>query len=212
MSEGLRIARAIAKASRELHESARQTKQRKREITSNEDLTTEARKIALRKLREEGFARHRQLVAEIERLQTKADEWVKKVRVNRPVEDAARVQVRRLLDEGVPASRIIERALEIGDAEMVAALRTQMLWFGTKDGFADTRDTLAACDRALAQIAPGEEAEHNRGLLRIDEANQPVAEVAEYSAKVQLEQDTPRDLLKLAFATGAGRRQEDDDV
>jgi hypothetical protein len=210
MNDGIRIAQAIAKKSKELREHARRTKDRKREIENDDDLTTEAKKIALRQLREEAYARHRKIWAEIERLQAKAEEWVKLVRVSRPVDDEARERVRDMLAERVPAARILERAVELGDAETIAALRAAMLWYGNKDGFADTKDTIAACDRALAEIARGEEGEVNRGLVRISEANQPVTETGEWAAKVQLEQDTPRDLLQLAYATGAGQEPADD--
>lgn len=200
MNEGMRIARAIQKASRALRENARQTKQRKREITENPDLTSEARAIALRKLREEGFARHRKLTAEIESLLARTDEWAKHVRVTRPVDDAARERVRRMLDDRITAAAILDRALEHGDAETVAALRAEMLWFGNKHGFADTADTLAACDRVLAEIGQGEERDVNRGLVRMREVSAPVADIAEYSGKVALEQDTPHDLLKVGYA------------
>lgn len=209
MNEGIRIAQAIGRASRALHENARMTKHRKREIAENPDLTTEARAIQLRKLRAEGRAKHERLTAEIEKLQKQADGWAKHVHVTRPVDAEARERVRRLLDDRVTAGAILERALEIGDAETVAALRAVMLWFGTRDGFADTADTIAACDQALAQIGTGEEREINRGLVRIGEEKAPVAEVAEYSSKVSLEQDTPRDLLRVAYATGS---EEDDDA
>lgn len=204
MNEGMRIARAIQKASRALRENARQTKQRKREITESEDLTTEAKAIALRKLREEGLARHQKLTAEIEKLQAKADRWIKHVHVTRPVEDTAVARIRKLLDDGHTAAAIIERAVEIGDTETLASLRSEMLWFGSRHGFADTTDTVAACDHALAQIGEGEdEREISRGLVQLREVAAPVAEIAEYSGKVALEQDTPHDLLKVAYATGS---------
>lgn len=209
MNKGLRNAREIARATHALHEHARQTKQRKREIDENPDLTEEAKSIARRKLQAEGMGRHQQLTAEIEKLQAQNDQWAKHVYVTRPVDDAAREQVRRLLDDKVTASAIIERALEIGDAEIVAALRSVMLWFGTKDGFADTADTIAACNRALAEIGQGEEREINRGLVRLSEVSAPVAEIAEYSGKVQLGEDTPHDLLKVAYATGGSEGDDD---
>lgn len=210
MNDGLRYARAIERAERARHDAALRTQRRRREIRENSDLTAEAKNIALRKLNLEGKAEHDRLTTEIERHHRRAREYEKLVRANRPVEDSARIRVERLLAQGLAYNQVIDRARELGDAETVAALRWEAMYHGDKHGFADASSTVAACDQALAQIALGDERDVNRGLVRIAEATRTLRETGEYSAKVQLEQDTPRDLLTVAYALGP--REGDDDA
>jgi hypothetical protein len=209
MNEGLRIARAIEMADRARHQAALETKRRRREIGEDTDLTSEAKVIALRKLNDEGLATHTKLTTEIQRLQARADEYAK-LRATRPVDAAARVRTEKLIAKGFAFNQIIDRAVENADPEIVAALRLEALYHGDKHGFVDVPATIEACDRALAQIAHGEEREVNRGLVRLREVAEPVDATGEYSAKVALGQDTPLDLLTVAFATGSGRQEDDD--
>lgn len=209
MNEGTRIAREIARRSRALEELARQTKQRKQEIRENTDLTSEARTIETKKLQKSALATHQKLTSEIATLQERARRWAKHVRVSRPVDDAARERVTTLLGRGTAHDRIIERALQLGDTETIAALRWEVLYHGDRHGFANADATIEACDRALAEIAPEDEGGINRGLVRLREVDEPVEAVAAYAGKVALDQDTPHDLLTFAFATGAGRGEND---
>jgi hypothetical protein len=80
MNDGIWIAQAIAAKSRARRENAQQTRQRKRQITEDRNLTSEAKEAALEKLREEGYARHCRVVAEIERLQAQAEEYARLAR------------------------------------------------------------------------------------------------------------------------------------
>jgi hypothetical protein len=208
MNRGLEYARAIKKASRAQQEHAQQTKQRRRDIIANPELTPEQKAVALERLQKEGLARHHKFGIEIEKLQKRADAWTNHVRVNRSVDETARSRVRELLERGVPAQEQIARAVEIGDSEHVAALRAEMRWFGDKSGFADTADTIHACDLALAQIGRGGEDDVNDGLVQIAEANKSVADISVYSGKVALGQDKPIDTLTVAYATGEGRESD----
>jgi hypothetical protein len=109
-------------------------------------------------------------------------------------------------DRGLTASQIRERAVKLGDGEMVQALRAEMMWHGDRSGFADASETIAACDRTLAEIGRGNEAEHNRALVEIAEGREAREAVAEFAAKSVHGLAKPGvDRLKLAYATGEGR-------
>lgn len=210
MSEATRYYHEIKKRMAKLRALARQVKQQRREILENRELTPGAREAQLERLQAEGVAKHRKLLSEIEQIQKRADRHATDYRTNRPVEPLAVARVEKRLEGGVAISQIRERARELRDYETLAALRFVILYHGDKHGFVDADKSIAAIERDLAEIAPGEEASVNHGLVRLREIAQPVADVAEYSAKVQLGQDVPYDLLKVAYATGSG--QDDDDA
>jgi hypothetical protein len=113
--------------------------------------------------------------------------------------------VHELLGRGMKASQILDQAVKVGDGEMVQALRAEMMWHGDRSGFADALETISACDRTLAEMGKGNEAEHNRALVEIAELRKPLEARDEYAAKAVHGMATPADKLRKAYATGEGR-------
>jgi hypothetical protein len=209
MSEGLRIARDVQRRQAALVENARQTRQRRREILENNELTPGARENLLAQLQRDSLATAKKLDGEIKTLQSEGAQWESHVRVTRPVDTVEQARVRRLLDEGVAPQKVLERGRELGHPELVAALRSEMLTFGDRHGFADTLAFVRDCDRVLADIGIGEEAAVNRGLVAFAEAAVPAKPVTDYAVKVSMGQETPYDILSMAYATGQGTASDD---
>lgn len=210
MNKGFEAARGIQRVNRDRKRHAEQTKLRRREIENNPELTPEQKRGQIGRLEEEALAKHHKFNREIVKLQKEGKEWAKRVRADWPVDAAMVTRVRELRREGVAPDTILKHAADLGDAQMVAALRADMLWFKGEDGFADASDTIHACERVLAEIGRGGEADVNFGLVRLEEATETVAAVDLYAGKTVIGHDTPHDTLTMAYATGAGRVDDGD--
>lgn len=188
----------------------RELEQRERTVTNDPDLTTEARRIKLRQIREEERSKQQKLHQRLLNATSKAEELEKQIRVLRPIEDAAQVRVQKLLAQGLVHDQIIERAVELGDDETIAALRWEAMYHGDKHGFADASSTVRACDLALAQVGRGGERENNRAILKVADSRQALDEINEFAAKAVLGMARPHDRLKLGYAVGPLDAQEQD--
>lgn len=202
------LARRMRKTRNELRALPRDLEERELAIREDPDLTEESKRIKLRQVRQEERSRQQRLHRELVKVGNEADEYVRRVRTHRPVDEAAQARVHKLLGQEMAPSQILDRALELRDDEMVAALRAEMLWFGDKHGFADSRDTVAACDRALATIGRGGEQETSRGVVQVAKAATAVDEINEFAAKSVTGEATPHDRLRLAYAVGTNEADD----
>lgn len=205
-----KLALELRRVRRALRALPRELEQRERAVMEDDDLTTEARRIKLRQIREEERAKQQKLHQRQLNAISQADELAKKIRVRRPIEETAQARVRELLARGLAHDQIIERAVELGDDEIVAALRSEALYHGDKHGFADASSTVEACDRALAQIGRGGEQDNNEAILNVADSRQALDEINEFAAKSALGQVTPHDRLKLGFAVAPLDAEEQD--
>lgn len=76
---------------------------------------------------------------------------------------------------------VLERAHELGDTDMVTALRSEMLWWGNEQGFADAGETIEATERVLAEIGEATErsnAKRALALRTLEQSFEPVAQFA----------------------------------
>lgn len=138
--------------------------------------------------------------------QTRHQELVRGMRAARRVDAGAQGRVRTLLERGLPAATIIERALQQGEPEVVAALRAEMPWWGDRNGFHDTDDVISACDRALAKIGHADEVQHNEAVVEFAKAAKGLPEILEFGAKAVGDQATPTDRLRMAYAAADADR------
>ena len=99
----------------------------------------------------------------------------KRLRVKRQVEPVAQDRVRSLLCERkVPPVDVLQHARKVGDVEAVAALRAEMLFYGTEDQFHDAGDVLDACDLVMGELGDDNEAEAHRRITEIGEIAEPL--------------------------------------
>lgn len=189
---------------RQLRQLPRDLERQEREIGENEDLTTEARAIKLRQVREKERTRQSKLQRELAGTYEKADRLAKQS-WNEGGTRAAHNRVQKMLADGISADRIIERALELDDDDLIRALRGEVNYIGNKDGWSDARATINACNKALARLGSDEAA----ALVEIDKLRVPLDKLAEFAAKSVDGSATPHDRLSLAYALGP---DEDDDA
>jgi hypothetical protein len=200
----------LRRVRRALRALPRELEQRERAVLEDADLTTEARRIKLRQIREEEQAKQQKLHQRLIDATSQAKRLEKQIRVLRPVDDAARARVGNMLGDGIAHDQIIEHAAGLGDSETIAALRWEALYHGDKNGFADAAATIEACDRALAQVGRGGEQEDNQAIVDVADAREAVDEINEFAVKSVLGQATPHDRIKLGFAVGPLDAKEDD--
>jgi hypothetical protein len=203
------IASRIGRLERQIIENADQTRQQRAALKGDDTITAGARKQKLETLRIESEKKFRKLTAEIDKLSTQHEREQTKLR-RLPVDSAKQAHARRLLrEDGLSASEILDRAVENGDMEMIDAVRAELEYHGDKkSGFADTRAAIEGCDRAAARLG-GYQGERYAANLRANAAKDEVEQVARYAAKVHTGEATPHDTLTFAFATGAGREDND---
>lgn len=204
-----KLAFELRRVRRALTDLPRELEQRERTVVDDPDLTAEARKIKLRQIREEERAKQQKLHGRMTSAATKATVLEKKIRAKRAtlVDEPISNKVRDMLARGVAPNTILERAVELHDDETVAALRAEMSYYRGEDGFADTTDTVAACDRALAEIGQEGDRDSSHAIINVTEAKRAVPEIEEFAAKAVLGQITPHDRIKLGYATS--RLEED---
>ena len=209
-SELSKLALELRRVRRLLRALPGELEQRERAVLEDADLTTEARRIKLRQIREEERSKQQKLHQRLLAATSHAEELAKKIRVRRPIEETAQARVQELIARGLAHNAIIERAVELGDDEIIAALRSEALYHGDKHGFADATSTVEACDRALAEVGRGGDQENNQAILDVADAREAVDEINEFAAKSVLGQATPQDRLRLGFAVGPIDAREDD--
>lgn len=189
-----------------IQEHSKTVRAQRRTIKNDPSLTAEQRKHKLGELAATGRAQHLALTDKWARLNEKADSQSRKTRGLMPVDESATVRVRDLIKGGMADDLIITKAVELGDDDMLEALRRERLWHNDGKTFHQADDTIAACDRALAEIGRGEGLRNmNQALVDIAEIREPMSTVIEYAGKVALDADLPYDTLRLAYATGEGR-------
>lgn len=106
------------------------------------------------------------------------NEIKKRLRVNRQVEPVAQDRVRGLLQERkVPPMDVLQHAFKIGDAEAVAALRAELLYYGTEDEFQDASEVIDACDYALGELGSDTDAEAHRLINEIGDVARPLPQI-----------------------------------
>jgi hypothetical protein len=199
-----RFALELRRVRRALRSLPRELEQRERDVMADEDLTTEARRIKLRQIRDEERSRQQKLHGRLAAASERAAEVATKIRSLRPVEETAQTRLRDLLARGHAYDQILERAVENADDELVAALRWEAMYHGNGSRFADARSTVEACDRALAQVGRGGEQDNNQAILEVSDASRGLEEIGEFAAKSVLGEATPHDRLRLAYAVGPG--------
>jgi hypothetical protein len=181
-------------------------------IRDDPELTPEQQKHRITKAREEAVAAHRKLYAQLLNASETATDAARSVRTARAIEPEAQARIRDLLDrQRMAPGQVLDRAVQLRDDEMVAALRAELLWFGLDGRFEDASETIAACDRALADVGLGSEAENNRAVVELGETLPTAKAVAEFSGKAVTGTITPYDRLEKAYATGEGRQTESED-
>ena len=191
----------------------RQLERRERAIReSDEPLTEEQRASRIQKAREELRAEYRRVREQTTAAARAAKEAARTERTHRKSDPGTQTRVRTLLERGLKPIQVLERAYELRDDEMVAALRTEMLWFGDGKGFADAQDVVTACDLALAEVGYGVEAENNAALIELDETLPKAEAVSRFAAKKVEGVATPHDRLVMAYATGAPREGGEPDA
>lgn len=199
------IRREMRRISKLMREHPEGVQAKRRAIKNDPSLTAEQRKYKLDELAATGRAQHLVLAEKWERMNEKADAEGRKTRGRMPVDEAAAVRVRDLIKGGMADDLIIKKAIELGDDDMLEALRRERLWHNNGKTFHPADDTVAACDRALADVGRGEGLRSmNQALVDIAEIRKPMETVIEYSGKVALDADKPYDTLRVAYATGEG--------
>jgi hypothetical protein len=141
----------------------------------------EDRKADLDKIRRDGNRRIERTLASTQESLRFARDHVQRSRVNANAGDRAQARVKELLERGLAPSVVLERAQELGDVNMVTALRTEMLFWGNEKGFADASQTIEATERTLAEIGQGDrrrEARQALELRTLEQAFETISEVA----------------------------------
>lgn len=196
--------RAMREAKQQIRQLGNEDTARRREIRNDRDLTSEARAIALRKLTEENRAKVASLRQKYNQAKANAERFAKHVENVINVDPEARARVRELLDEGFAPSQIRQRARDLGDHKALTALLIEMRWFGAGGQFADSRETIDACHRDLAELGHGDISENSRLVLDADVAKKGAPETAAF-AETAID-GSPSDVsmarLRMAFADG----------
>lgn len=141
----------------------------------------EDRAADLAKIRRDGNHRIERTLASTQESLRFAQNHVRRLRVNANAGDRAQARVKELLERGLAPSVVLERAKELGDVSMVTALRTEMLFWGDEQGFADASQTIEATERTLAEIGHGDrrhEAKQALELRTLEQAFTKISEVA----------------------------------
>jgi len=210
LAEHVRKFRTAVTALREL---PRQLENHERTIRENPDLTPDEIKRDIRKTQQEHRARFQQLNTEATRHEEAGNQLVQQIRVNRQVDPTARTRVRELLDQGYAPSQVLDQATKLQSSAMVEALQTEMLWFGDGRQFAQSDETVRACDHALAQFGVGNQQEAHRNAVQLAQIAEPLPEIREFGAKHVTETGDRtklhHDRLRLAFATSQQDKGDD---
>lgn len=195
-------ARDLKEARRESEEVARTIEYKLDALQANDLLTTEARAIEERRIRSEGRERLKRAMAKARAAEAASGEVVRRVRVGRHVDPAAQARVRRLLDDGMAAGAVLEQARKLGDVNMIAALRGEMLYVGGEGRFHDASDVLVAADRALAETSSGNERDQLKAAAELTEAARPLDAIEHFARKVVEGTNEPIDRVRYGFAIG----------
>lgn len=193
--------RKLATARKALLALPRERELALRAILGNDQLTEAQKEIRTKRVRREYARKFEQLKTAANTAFGSAQEAVREMRVNRLLDAGAQGRVRRLLERGLAPSKVLERAVELKDADTIAALRAEALYWGDGDKFIDAIKTIEACDRALAEVGTGNEAEHNQAALDLAELSGGLPEIERFAAlSVQDAAKPGRDRLRLAYA------------
>jgi hypothetical protein len=181
-----------------------------RAIDDDPELTTDQKRRRKTQAQLDGQQKIRKLDAEIAHAAREAEEAAHEERRDRPLDPQAQARVRDLRARKVSVGSIRSRAKQNRDAETLAALRAELLYFDLDGDFADTRKIVAEIDRDLAEIGEGVEAANNRAIVELGDALAASDAVGEFALKKTLGQAAPVDRLRMAYATSAGRERDDD--
>lgn len=213
MIDGEQLRRNFRKVNKEMHDLPVEIKGRKRTIQDDPALTEEQRKIKLRQLADEGVSRQQTLHDRKLKLSAQAKEHAKQVRMTSRPDESAQASVHRLLDQGIPLGVLLKRAQDIGDGDMMLALRDAANYLGNGEGdlvaeqTRELRAIVSACDRALAEIGPSE---RQRGmyqaLIDLDALDEQGEQFDTYAAKVVLGSETTTDTIAFGFAENDAKR------
>jgi hypothetical protein len=160
------------------------------------------RQADLDKVTREASRRIEQTLASAQESLRFASELTHDKRVNARVDAGAQARVRELLARELAPSAILARAHELGDADTVTALRSEMLWWGDKRGFADASETIEATERALAEIAEGSSRHDARRALELRSLEEAVENVAVFA----LGNGSPRARIAAGYAMEEAKR------
>jgi hypothetical protein len=156
-------------------------------IRADEWAPGEEKELRIKKARADAAQKWPPLREKAQRALEEAEDLIRRARSAYRVNQSAQARVRHLLGERKLApDTILRQARELRDAETVAALRAEMLYWGNEDGFADAEETILACERALGELDVGNYAEHARIAAELREFAgqlQPVVELASLSAE-----------------------------
>jgi hypothetical protein len=178
-------------------------------IREDPELTAEQKRRRIQEARFKSQKEMSKLDAEIAHAAREGEEATHEEHRDRKLDPAAHARVRDLLAQGVAPVTIRERAAKQRDPEMLAALRTALLYFNLDGDFADTQKLVNAIDRDLADVGEGVEADNNRAIVELDDALQRSPAVREFAWKKTMGEAKPLDRLRMAFATGQGKERDD---
>lgn len=200
----------VVRGYKELRDVQRKLETRLQAIRDDPELTPEQRKHREEKAYSEGRVEWKRRYAQLKADMEAADEAAQVEYTARRIDPGAQTRVRSLLDRGLAPAKVLERARTLGDDEMVAALRTELLYFAADGEFADAQETIDACNRALAEVAIGAEQENNRALVDLEDARPKAQKVGEVVGKAVHGFATPTDRIALGYAMGDGREGDRD--
>jgi hypothetical protein len=168
------------------------------------DLMPGEREHQVKRARQEASSRFAQLNSQAEKAYRDGVALSREVRSARHVDESAARRVRELLGSLTPGA-VLDRAVEVGDPDMLAALRQELLWWApSTDGFAEAPDLIARADQALADLGVGHEEVHNRAVVELARTAAPLPEITEFASKAAEGTASPEDRLRMAYAKGDG--------
>jgi hypothetical protein len=196
--------RTLIRSRERMHELPRELEQEFYAITDDIDLTGESRDIYVRQARDKARSAFRKHDRAADHAFREADDLINRVRVTRKVDVGAQSRVRSLLQQGFAPSRVRQRARDLKDDEMLAALRTELLYFGDGKNWADAEETMRLIGQDLVEVGLPHEQEFERLALEIGDIVKPLPEIREFAAKyiegTARQSDLASSRLRMGFA------------
>jgi hypothetical protein len=171
-------------------------------IANNHDLPAEGKRERTRRARAQAAREVETLVAQARQTREQGAERSQAMRVSRQVRQADRDRMRALLERGETPGAIFQRALELGAPEMVAALRSELIWRDDSSEEA-VAELVCECDRALAQISTGDEQAQNLAAVNLRESAAGFDELAELAVKAVSGRPVAHERIRLGLAENA---------
>jgi hypothetical protein len=156
--------------------------------------------------RDEASSRIEQLLAEAHAAREEAERAIQAMRVSERGDQEARERVRHLLARGVTPGEVLERASTLSEPDVVAALRSELLWHGERaegDEVGEVGELIAECDRAIAATSTGEQQAKNMAAVAYAQHGDEFDALAELAVKTASGTVDPQARMRLGYASSA---------